>query len=581
MEKTQTVLFPIIFDDLPARPVEEISYEHLFMKELHAGLGIKVNVHSALDESPIISYAPQRYLSDADFFLKRIKDQLLKYSLIETLTANRLSGPKDALLCVKLNCSLSNVLRPRGNWIIESLLDYLSGLVASTSRHRITLVVPELSVAQMQEISQILDRHECSQAVRVFDDLGNSTDVIEPEVPKRIATYHLNAGLPHLVTRFTGKLVKVPGHFRRISGNVAHDGICQEDFYTARYCGREIVLFVESILIKENVEAVVYHAPYSRWLQGALNIVRNKHPHLKVLELYDDSIDLATLSCKILLLHDIVHSGRTLLESLTYVTGLAPAVPLCVATVLSVNSVHERLDYSLALVDQDFYIGDMSTCPLCIKGVTIDDMLQDKSNGHMALSASRFWRLCDLAGFGPELQYPAKRRKPIPQVPNFKLMMDMRGQYLAHLSKEMIAKRTNIMNPSECIFVSPDEHPSESFALMLQRMFGITVVRINRDDLDALSIKSDNGDIQESDMAEFEWFKIIRKEGKRRCVIFDEFCTTTSTFEIMRQIIGAMKLQIAAFLVIANFADVEDDYKEIPVVSLYKLPMIFSKPQRI
>jgi hypothetical protein len=465
-----------------------------------------------------------------------------------------------------------------------SVWSHLARAIASLTAWRegddwILVVLVDQVPPEGDEVRQVLEAAVLAGRVVVLDlagaylsraEAGSRVDPSLLPPPSDVAE--------SFVDRFERKLIRRRGWFQ--AGEPGRERFVRS-YYDCQLCQEELTVLIERHIaqLASPVDVLAYDPKGSPWLekpvQGAavsagLVPVRLPGPG-------------ATAGARSLLVVPMVETGASLHRSIRSATDLGLDVQSVLTVLSSAGAAPERgkravdvsdriqqVDYLLKVPQLSVEKAEPAAEPehFDIPVLTYDEA---STNPPEALSPYEYWDLVRDSGMKAEDNVPLHDRPSLGDVPNFPVMMNRYGTWLAHRLALLVSDRSG-ETIENLLFVLPsDEHGSMVLSSFLELVAGARVVAVPRSVLD--STRAENG-LQPIERSELEaerpeWYTKLQTRSVDEVVFLDEFIAGGGTLRDFSSLGTRLDFSVRLAACIADFSP--GKVRSVPIVAAYSV----------
>ena len=365
---------------------------------------------------------------------------------------------------------------------------------------------------------------------------------------------------PDLVTRFNQKLIRRLGHFNP-NGNG-----CVHTIFDASLAAHELteLLYAEFANLPDpKTSSILCHSVISHWLDEPI-LAASARLDIKTFKI-DELVQIAgnlDRDCTTLVIAiPLIETGNTLREIVEAVkqTGYSGAI-LTQAVLSTVGEADHYGSTEIIVRSQKIPVKYLLKVPMrrepkaCIQ-CNLAIPITGVDEEHDFLDTYHFWKMADAWKDETVGQQPINRL-PLGFLPDFKKMIATNGSWLALKLKGLIKMASNesdsLANPF--LVVCPDEDGARSLALYFGLLHGFTVVRVPRDDLNAIHGLAENADCGWINGK--IWAKQIRNSALGGpVVLLEEFTVSGGTKESLEKAVRMCGKTPKFHVSVAEFGD--------------------------
>ncbi|MBN8476987.1 hypothetical protein [Sulfuritalea sp.] len=393
-------------------------------------------------------------------------------------------------------------------------------------------------------------------------------------------------------SRLGQKMIRQPGHFKRMRPDGTHDH-CLPFFFDGRFCQKELIELIGQYVVGAKVEdglpTILYHCPESRWLYDAVMAVS----HTARVETIDvDVLDktpnvplLVPRNC--VLVVPLIDTLRTVKRLLDAILSRNPTARISILSVITtdqaasdlgavhidVRGTRYEISYLLRANRSPMTSGN---CPAC--RMNLDATMPDSDGRYLKLTSYNLWTMFLEAGTKPEADVP-DTRPSIGQVPDLLSVLKNNSPYLALKINTMLRAIGQL--PADPIILHPGEDGARALAASLSSLYSYTTIEVPQELLRS-QLPEQNGEMMKwraSVVADQErnnarWvteLASLERRGGIRIVLMDEFNRSGGTRSRLERIARAFALEVWCYFCFVDFQSASDRRTAYPHLSLYDL----------
>lgn len=381
------------------------------------------------------------------------------------------------------------------------------------------------------------------------------------------------------------KMVQRLGHFKWYVGG--KHAACNRYFYDGSKCKTELVAILKSKILsikslkQASIDTIVYHASFSPWLEESLITIHEDMgiPIYTAADFVKRRRRTNISSC-IVIVADLVNTGKTIAEVHSSVVKKEPAAQVSVVSVLTtVIDDEENFTRSVGEDDHRFTVDCIhrvklnsfkpDLCPMCdldLPGSSTEDEDYDM------FTTYDMWTLNDEAGFIRERDVPPTR-KGFDFVPDYASMITTHGAWIAYKLQRLLD--SNGISSIDLVVISPAQNFPKVFSSFLRHVLNVnTFIQIPDELIENLlrnSTESEKVTNETLTNSKEEWVKAIRTVTNENVVILDEFQASGKTFDAIQRIVNAFDKKVKCYLPLIDFNPRKSEQNPVPTLSLYQI----------
>lgn len=377
------------------------------------------------------------------------------------------------------------------------------------------------------------------------------------------------------------KIIRQHGHFKHMRDGKHVE--CVRTYFNGELCNYEIRLLLEDYLLNKyndnQIPDLIYHCTISNWLQGPLLRIASEMNIMcyQFTELIQDFSKPASWEGRTpTLIVPLIHSGDTITAVIKELRSKLGVESLNILSILSTSGPKEEfgikkiqqdvdVDYFLKIL-QPRYIKGVDSCPMCELGVPFT---RESVESEFMLSSYNFWEMTEDSGLTDEIDVPLNR-KTFGKVPNFPVMLDKNGAWIAKKIGESILDIWD-GKLNDLVVICPDQTGSQLLTEYLRIISGVNVIRIPTDVIDNFR---ENGNFetlkQNFETQQPEWYMELKSAPASEVVIMDEFNVSGGTRSLLKKLLSYFRKDLICYFSLADFnINISKNFYE-PCLSLYE-----------
>jgi hypothetical protein len=478
--------------------------------------------------------------------------------------------------------------------VIGGLLTFIEGLRKELPEISIALLMPVI-LAETDITMRALRPYLVDGRIGLISDDGSVSGTWPPLATFDGTTYAgaLQAIRQTAVWLFKKKMIRRPGHFRRIKGKSYNH--CLPFFFDGHFCQHELIALIahHASAIIGNIQSptIFYHCPESRWLYDAVISVCYTHEFRAIdaestLRRSEEEVDVPD-TC--LLVVPLVDTRDTIRELLGALLARNASCRIHILTIITTqrfqgvegNEVFETGGRKFPItyfLHADRPRISPSDCPACRIG--LEEMNPGQADRYLKLTAYAMWNMFLESGMKMEENVP-ELRKSIGPVPDLPKMVQDNSPYLALKIDTMLRTRPGGL-PVDPVILYPDETGAQTIADCLASLYDYTLIGIPRDVLKRLP-KDGNFTLQWFDDRKHEATKngwryfvelsSLQTANRVHVILMDEFNKTGDTRARLEQLAHGFDLDVWCYFCLIDFLPSSRRQKGLSSLSLYDLEL--------
>lgn len=392
--------------------------------------------------------------------------------------------------------------------------------------------------------------------------------------------------------RLSQKMIRQPGHFKRLKSDGTHDH-CLPFFFDGRFCQKELIELIEQYVVRTKDEnglpAVLYHCPESRWLYDAVMSVchTNRMDPIDADILLKEPAAALQVPMNCVLVVPLIDTRQTLKKLLLAILGRNSAARISILSVIVTDQAHSddndvyidvrgtryEVSYLLRANRPPMTLGNCPACRMKLRGTE-----SGADDRYLKLTSYNLWTMFMEAGTKPEDDVP-ETRPSIGQVPDLLSVVKNNSPYLALKINTMLRADGHL--PVDPIILHPDEKGARALAASLSSLYSYTSIEIPREVLKTLPSER-NGSMADWRMSirgnklheDARWvaeLASLEQRGGIRLILMDEFNKSGGTRSQMERVARAFGLDVWCYFCFVDFQPAVGGRAPYSYMSLYDL----------